>query len=265
MTTVLDSPVPSVVDALRGERRHRPAVDRTSASGLRAVLEDGLFEIIGAARLETPLVIRTSSLRETPLTTPLTSSPLGRLRGVLLVELLRLMSVGIQIDQPFADALSAWRSESSSGDLAKGLEGLDRDELARLTTDVEAHSTTLRRALGAVPGQWLPRTALRVSQRLGAGDVVLADTVDLMFGSTNSDVATVTLLDVTSSPLGDGAECAMRYHALLQTLRTGVVPLRTSAFSTATGELWIRDVDYELLLRSTEDVLKAVEHLWRIR
>jgi hypothetical protein len=33
------------------------------------------------------------------------------------------------------------------------------------------------------------------------------------------------------------------------------MPLRTCSFSSATGEIWIRDVDYELLARSVEDVL----------
>ena len=264
MTIVLDSPVPRVFDVLRGERHHRPAADRTSASGLRAILDDAIFEILGAHRPSTPFVIRSSSLRD-PSTIDVVPSPLGRLRGVLIVELLRLTSVGIEVNRPFADALDAWRSESTSGELPLELERLDHDELARLATDVEAHWTTLRRALGVVPGQWLPRTALHLTHRLGAGDVVLMDTIDLMFGSTNNDVANVTILDVTSSPLGPGAQRAMRYHALVETLRSGVAPLRTSSFSTATGEFWTRDVDYELLRRSTDDVRGALERLWSRR
>jgi len=263
MTTLLDSPAPSVVEALRGERRRRPLADRASSSGLRAQLEDGIFEVTAGHRPAAPIVIRTSSLRVAPLTTDLASSSLGRLRGVLLIELLRLASVGFQVESPFDDALDAWRCQSSSGAVADGLERLNRDEVARLATDVEAHWTTLRRALGTVPGPWLPRSALRVSQHLGGGDVVLADTVDLMLGSTNTDVASVTLLDVTTSPLGDGAERALRFHALVQTLRTGVVPLRSSAFSSATGELWVRDVDRELLQRGVRDVLEALGRLWR--
>jgi hypothetical protein len=58
--------------------------------------------------------------------------------------------------------------------------------------------------------------------------------------------------------LGEGAERVMRYHALIQTLRTSTVPLRTSIFSTATGELWSTDVDAELLSRAVDDVLEAL-------
>ena len=39
-----------------------------------------------------------------------------------------------------------------------------------------------------------------------------------------------SLFDVTTSPLSEGAERTMRYHALVETLRSSVVPLRTSTF-----------------------------------
>jgi hypothetical protein len=57
----------------------------------------------------------------------------------------------------------------------------------------------------------------------------------------------------------------MRYHALVQTLRSSVMPLRTCTFSSATGEIWIRDVDYELLARSVQDVLSCITDLWSVR
>jgi hypothetical protein len=82
-----------------------------------------------------------------------------------------------------------------------------------------------------------------------------------MVGTTTSDVASVALLDVTTSPLGEGAERIMRYHALVQTLRTSIAPLRTSMFSTASGELWSIDVDDELLTRSVADVLEVVSRM----
>ncbi|HEV7958904.1 MAG TPA: hypothetical protein VGP11_05540, partial [Acidimicrobiales bacterium] len=123
------------------------------------------------------------------------------------------------------------------------------------------HWVTLKRSLGPLSSRWLPRTSLRAYQRLAGGNVVLRDVVDLMVGTTASDVASVALLDVTTSPLGDSAERVLRYHALVQTLRTSVVPLRSSMFSTATGELWSTDVDDELLRRSVDDVFNAIERL----
>jgi hypothetical protein len=265
MTTMLDSSPVSVVEALRGDRSKRPLIDIASASGLRSLLEDGIFAIIGAQRLDTPLVVRTSSLHQRFAATDLGMSTSGRIRGVLIGQLLRLLSVGMSIDHAFDDALTAWRGEVGANELTERLDALDDDERARLATDLEAHFVTLTRALGEIPARWTPRSSVRIFQRLAGGNVVLRDVVDLMIGTSTSDVASIVLFDVTTSPLGEGAERSMRFHALMQTLRTSLMPLRTSSFSSATGEIWIRDVDYELLARSVEDVLACVRDQWSAR
>ena len=255
----------SVVEALRGDRSKRPLIDIASAGGLRSLLEDGIFEIIGAQRLDTPLVVRTSTLHQRFATTDLGMSSTGRIRGVLIGQLLRLLSVGMSIEHAFDDALAAWRGEVGANELTERLDALDDDERARLATDLEAHFVTLTRALGEIPARWTPRSSVRIFQRLAGGNVVLRDVVDLMIGTSTSDVASIALFDVTTSPLGEGAERSMRFHALMQTLRTSLMPLRTSTFSSATGEIWIRDVDYELLARSVEDVLACIRDQWSAR
>ncbi len=264
MTTLLDSSPISVVDALRGDRSKRPLIDTASAAGLRSLLDDGIYEVMGAERVMTPLVVRASSLHRAS-TTDIMTSGTGRLRGVLVSQVLRLLSVGVSIDRPFDDALCAWRSEVGTNDLLEHLDRLDDDERARLATDLDAHCVTLSRALGEIPARWRPRSAARAIQRLAGGNVVLRDVVDLVIGNTTSDVASIALFDVTTSPLGEGAERTMRYHALVQTLRTSTMPLRTCTFSTATGELWVRDVDYSLLARSVDEVLSCVQELWSAR
>ena len=262
MTTMLDSSPINVVEALRGDRTKRPLIDIASAGGLRSLLEDGIFEIIGPTTLTTPIVVRTSSLHQRFATTDLAQSTPGRIRGVLIGQLLRLISVGMSIDHAFDDAVAAWRAEVGTNDLIEHLDALDNDDRARLATDLDAHCVTLTRALGDIPARWMPRSAVRATQRLAGGNVVLRDVVDLMIGTSASEVASIALFDVTTSSLGEGAERSMRYHALLQTLRTSVMPLRTCTFSSATGEIWIRDVDYELLARSVEDVLASVRSQW---
>jgi hypothetical protein len=265
MTTTLDSAPLSVVEALRGDRSRRPLIDIASAGGLRSLLEDGIFAIIGAKRLDAPLVVRASSLHQRFATTDLTMSSTGRIRGILIAQIIRLLSVGMSIDHAFDDAVAAWRSEVGANDLVAYFEALDSDDRARLATDVEAHSITLTRALGAIPASWMPRSNVRAVQRLAGGNVVLRDVVDLMIGTSTSEVASIALFDVTTSPLGEGAERSMRYHALMQTLRSSVMPLRTCTFSSATGEIWIRDVDYELLARSVDDVLGCIGDQWSVR
>ena len=91
---------------------------------------------------------------------------------------------------------------------------------------------------------------------------MLRDVVDLVIGNTTSDVASIALVRRNDVPLGEGAERTMRYHALVQTLRTSTMPLRTCTFSSATGEIWVRDVDYALLARSVDEVLVCVADLW---
>lgn len=262
MATLTDSSPRFVVDALRGERQTRPPADTTSAPGLRSVLEDGIFEVLGAEKPDSPLVIRSSSLRQLTQSTDISLSPHGRVRGILVNQVLRLLSVGTSVLSPFDDALQAWRLECGAGELLEYVDQLASDERARLETDVTAHSITLIRSLGPVPSRWLPRSAVRATQQLCGGAVQLRDVIDLMVGTTANDVASVALFDVTTSPLGEGSERTMRYHALVQTLRTGIVPLRTTTFSTATGEMWSLDVDAELLIRSAEEVLAAIANQW---
>ena len=210
-----------------------------------------------------PFIVRASSLRQPNLSTDIALSSHARVRGILVNQVLRLLSVGAVLTDPFDDALRAWRLEVGSGELLDFVDGLSGDDRARLATDVTAHAVTLTRSLGPVSPHWMAASAVRATQILCNGSVVLRDVVDLMVGTTVGDVASVALFDVTTSPLGEGAERAMRYHALVQTLRSGVVPLRTSAFSTATGEMWSLDVDAELLTRSAHEVLDTLSTIAR--
>ncbi len=259
MPTPHDAPR-NVVEALRGNRRERPVSDVSLAPGLKATLEDGIFQILSATP-DARIVIRSSSLRQLAKSTDIGQSSHARIRGILVNQYLRLRSVGLEPAAPFDDALRAWRLEVSEGELVDFLDRLSADERARLATDVTANCVTLARTLGAISSAWLPRSSVRATVLLANGAVTLRDVIDLMVGTTLGDTASVALFDVTTSPLGEGAERSMRYHALVQTLRTGIVPLRTSVFSSATGEMWTQNVDEELLTRSVDDVLETLRTL----
>jgi hypothetical protein len=246
------------MDVLRGERSSRPLPDTSAAALLRAALEESLSELLGRDLRDEPITVRASSLRHVGPSTE-SASPHGPVRGILVNQALRLLCAGVAIDDVYSDTLVAWRAEVGENYLTGYIDQLEGDEVARLRADVEAHWVTLKRSLGSLSNWWLPRTSLRAYQRLAGGNVILRDMVDLMVGTTSSDVASVVILDVTTSPLDEGAERVMRYHALVQTLRTGTVPLRTSMFSTGTGELWSVDVDGELLRRSLDDVVRVIE------
>jgi hypothetical protein len=247
----------SVLDALRGNRASRPVRDTTSAATLRAALERELAGELDAVRSREPLVLSAASLRRPAHASDLNDAARARLRGALVSVLLRLHVVGATLGRPFDDALGAWLAEGPSPALVEHLESLDDDDRARLATDVTAHYVTLSRALGEVPAEWNARTAVRASVRISDGRVVLRDTLDLVIGSAHADVAAVVLFDVTTGPLGEGAERVLRYHALVETLRTSVVPLRSAVFSSATGELWMREVDPEMLTRAIDELVSA--------
>jgi hypothetical protein len=257
MTSVLDASPTSVMDVLRGERATRPSTNNTAAAGLRAMLEDAIYELLGPELRDTAVTVRASSLRRSPIVST-NSAPLAKVRGILVNQALRLLCAGVTVEDVCRESLQAWRAEAGESDLTLYVDQLDDDDSARLAADVEAHWVTLKRSLGPLSNRWLPRTSLRAYQRLAGGNVILRDVIDLMVGTTSSDVASVVLLDITTSPLDEGAERVMRYHALVQTLRTSIVPLRTSIFSTATGELWSSDVNEEMLTRALGDVLDVI-------
>lgn len=260
MNSVLEASPLSVMDVLRGERSRRPSANYTAAAGLRAMLEDAIYELLGPDLRSDPITVRPSLLRRGDVIS-INSAPLAQVRGILINQALRLLCANVTVEDVFRESLVAWRAETGTNELTRLVEQLDNDDAARLCADVEAHWVTLKRSLGSLSSRWLPRTSLRAHQRLAGGNVVLRDVIDLMVGTTSGAAASVVLLDVTTSALDEGAERVMRYHALVQTLRTSTVPLRTSMFSTATGELWSRDVDDETLTRSLGEVLDVIGRL----
>lgn len=251
MSMVLED---SVTEVLRGDRASRPPADHAIAAALWEHLETRVRSAVaptGSVR------VGPTDLRATG-GTPVESALAVRLRGALVTHLLALLTVGFPVTHPFADALAAWRAEGDSPDLVAYADSLDGDDLARVRTDVDAHGVTLVQRLGPVSPRWWPRTRVRTNLRLAEGRLCVVDTVDLVVGSTSGERATVALLDVTTSPHADTHGRLLRYHALCETLRTGVAPLRAVALSTATGETMVADVDRALLECAADELVAAV-------
>ena len=253
MTTSTLAPT-SVATMLRGNPATRPEADTTTSARLRASLEAALAEASETVAL--PVVVRASSLRDTIAT--LSASPLGRLRGLLVNSALRLIVNGMALDDLALDSWRAWRSGVSDPRMSALFDDLDADQRARLASDVRAHVHTLRTHLEAIPSSWRPRTGVRAHLIMAEGRLQLRDDVDLVLGLQHAATASVVLLDVTTAPLGTAAERLLRYHALVHTVKTGVVPLRTALFSTATGELWTRDVTVEMLDVAVADIVEFI-------
>jgi hypothetical protein len=78
-----------------------------------------------------------------------------------------------------------------------------------------------------------------------------------MVGSVNTGSG-VALVDLTTSLLDDSLERALRFHALVESLRTSRPPTYVAALSTASGEMWRCEVDDELLLRAVSDLINVL-------
>ena len=240
----------SLAARLRGTPATRPPRDSTTAPGLRAQLED-LVARRGLSP-DAPLTVRSASLRATA--APIESSPMARLRGLLVTTALSLLVHEQVLDDAFDDTLSAWSSNQSDTTLLTAFLTADADVQARLRADVRSHVSVLREYLGTFASPWHPQTAVRSRVLVSGGALELRDEVDLVVGSVTDSRAALSLLDVTTAPLGDRADQTIRYHALVQTLRGGVVPLRVALFSTATADCLVRDVDNTMLQRALDDL-----------
>lgn len=251
--SVVAPPAPDdLLSVLRGTPALRPAVDHGLAGGLRAWLEDGIFE-----RLGTPSDVRLTS--RSIAGEPVRAGATALLRGALLRQLVRLKVASAPVRDPFDDASCALSASGRDDDLVATLVDLDPDEHARLAAEVEAHAAVLDEALPAVPARWSPRCGMRQAIPLAGGGVELRGVVDVALGAPGSSRACVCLLEVTTSTLEDRHDAVLSYLALLETLRSGESPLRVAALSTADGSFRVHDVTPELLGDAVERVLSALD------
>lgn len=253
---------PRITDILRGNRDNRPVANRAAAGHYRQLIEGALEKLTTRASTHGPLVIRSHHLDPVPFVHIGPTFPLAQLRGALISELLRLLSTGHSVRRPFEDAREAWAFSHPHSPLHLTLEECDADDLARVATDVTAHAVTLIKALGPVNPHWQPRTDVSVMQHFRGGDIVVRDRLDLVLGSSREAVASEAVFDVTTSPLSSRSDAVLRYHALMETLRTGVVPLRVVALSTATGERVQYEVNDALLARAVSELQTAIIAEW---
>ncbi|CAB4866182.1 unannotated protein [freshwater metagenome] len=259
MTTTAAPPMMTLIDSLRDARRTATSEIALDSAGIRSALADGLYSLLGEAQPTTPYVIRPSSFRHE--LAPSSYTPFGRMRGALITQLMRLIAIDFPINNIFTDAVAAWRASEGASELVEAFAGLDDDERARLATEVVAHGVVLQQRLGTPPSAWLPRTAVRSAIRLGGGGVILRDHIDLVIGSANGMGSGVALVDITTATLDESMEKALRFHAVVETLKSGLAPRFVATLSTATGQLWRLNVDNELLNRGVGEILSTLDAL----
>jgi hypothetical protein len=240
--------MPSLAEALRGDPERRTVPDIQLADSLKTQL--------GAIRLATDLRVHARDVRQRDNQIVAMHRPIAAVRGAMVKESVRLLALGHRFENHFADALDAWRATGPSSTLLDAIKSLDREEREQLKTEVTAHLVVLESRLRAIPSGWRPR--FRQGTAVRCGHVEIRDVVDLAVGSTHTLTTSVALLDVTTSPLDDGAERVLRFHALAETIRSARAPWRVVLFSTLTDELQVLEVTPEQLQLAVDDVTSVV-------
>ena len=244
----------NAVSQLRGEPSRRPRIDRALAGGLRAWLNDELFEIFGEDS-STKIVRSPWSLthRSAP------HSTLGIARGALVGALFTQRLLGGDVVHPMDDALCVLEADQSSAPLTHEIHQLDPDRFALLAAEVNAHDAVLAQQLRPVPSTWLPRFGVSACISLHGGQLTLRATTDAMLGPAPHDIASVALLEVTTASHDELIQQELKLRALIETLRAGTQPFAVASLSSATGELALLEVREHDLVEAVHAVVAATK------
>lgn len=255
-----------VVARLRGSAADRPAVDPTLSGGIRAWLEDGMADLVAARPAGAPpVVVTTRSMAEGagplpgdpeaagPGPAPALSGP--QVLGVLVSTLFRQVVTTGAVEDPLDDALAGLETDGGRAEVCDFVGDLPAASVATLVRDLEVAAGHLVRDWSRVSRWWLPRTAETVCVPLAGGRVLLSASLDLALGAPSRGAASTCLVEVRSGARRSTDRLCRRYHALLETLRTGAPPFRVATYYTRDGSMAVDDVDDELLTGIVDTVV----------
>ena len=259
----------AVLDALRAPDRPRPPYDAGLRDALRAHLEDELGSL--ATLLDRPAVVTKRALGEVlaceahhvaSSTAPFEWN-VAVARGIVVHRAIQLGVFRRDAPPPLElvdDALDrlADDPDAAVADYLLGLPEAERAELRGAASDVVSAFCELWPPLART---WVPRTETSVRAELCGGKVVLTGRVDLSLGAPEGDRAGRVLVDLKTGAAAAGHLHDLRYSALLETLRSGVPPLRLATSYLEAGDLAVEEVDDDVLeaaLRRTVQGARAV-------
>ena len=257
----------ALLDRLRVTGRARPEADPVLVADLRAHL--GLDLATGDPGRDGPVVVTGPRL-----TRALTCAPhavpdavdgceptLALACGALIDVLFRQLVTTGSLGTGFDDGLDALSVDGRRTGLVGWIGALAPAERAELRSEVDRQVEGLRHRWPTLDPAWLPRTkeCLRVPSAGGAFELVAR--VDLAVGRRVPDQASVALVDVTSGALRSAHAADRRFHALVETLRSGVPPFAVATYSTRTGELAVDPVTTHLLVMAARRCRAGLEVL----
>jgi hypothetical protein len=244
-----------VLALLRNGSGHRPRFDPGLAGGLRAWLEDGAAELVGARGDDAPplylgprLLWRDRELagdghsgahRDGPAVAPY---PTELVESCLVRALFRQMVTSGRIGDPLTDALDALRVDPGRVDMVRHVGDMPAEATAALSASLSRHVAQLVNLTPRFAAGWLPRTNDRVAIPLAGGRVVLCGMFDLLVGAPVPGTATLCALGVATGGRWAPARAALHYLSLLEMLRSGVPPFRVALLHTTAGRYGVEDV-----------------------
>ena len=262
-----------VLDALRAPERPRPRYD----AGLRAALRVHLEEELGplAALVDRPAVVTKRALGEV-LTCEAhhlasTAAPfewnVALARGVVVHRAIQLGVFRRDAPPPLElvdDALDrlADDPDAAVADYLLDLPEAERAELRGAASEVVSAFTELWPPLART---WFPRTETPVRAELCGGKVVLTGRVDLSLGVADGDQAGRVLVDLKTGGASAGHLHDLRFYALLETLRSGVPPLRLATSYLEAGDLAVEDVDEDVLEAAVRRTVQGARAVLEVR
>jgi len=244
----------ALLDRLRVTGRARPEADPALVADLRAHL--GLDIGAGRPGPDGPVVVTGHRLTRAlacaahadPEGTDGREPTLALACGALMDVLFRQLVVTGSIGGAFDDGLDALSVDDRRLPLVAWIGALAPAERAGLRAEVDRQAEGLRLRWPALDPTWLPRTkeCLRVPATDGGFELVAR--VDLAIGRPAVDEASVALVDVTSGVPRSAHVADRRFHALVETLRSGVPPFAVATYYTRTGELDVDPVTADVLV-----------------
>jgi hypothetical protein len=259
-----------VLTLLREGSGRRPRFDAGLAGGLRAWLEDGASELVGARGEDAAPLFLGPRLLWSGAGSPSDPSgpdpdpyPTRLVQSCLVRSLFRQMVTTGRVGDPMADALDALRVDPGRRDMVRHVEGLDEERRATLAAELATHVAHLVSLTPRFAPGWLPRTDDRVAIPLAGGRIVLCGVFDLLVGAPRPGTATLCAVGLTTGGRWAQARMALHYLALLETLRSGTPPFRLALLHSAIGRYAVEDVLEEHLRAVVSHVVARLSGLAR--
>jgi RecB family exonuclease len=252
----------------------RPPFDRSLPARVREYLEDGIADAAAGVRVRLSKEGLNALDRcegsfaailagERPVWEPSAQSAVG----TLLHRALEADAASAEQIEPSALVARAYgdlAADRRFGPFLTGLEATERELLvADARTGIELFRASFpplgpaRRLLAPAAERWLVA-------ELAGGDVILLGRVDLIVGRSERGRPSRVLVDLKTGGAWPEHAQDMRLYALLFTLRFGAPPLRVASFFLRSGECQPEEVTEDLLMRTAERVVGAVNAAARL-